>query len=88
MPANVLMGRGSPLFMYLLSPASLSSPNLSLDLMVFWTRYPGSRHGAIWMLQHKDVQKTDINLDHKDNRSRFSESLFKGQITKYIKRCS
>lgn len=50
MPANVLIGRGSPLLMYLLSPASLSSPKLNLDLMVFWTQYPGSRHGQISML--------------------------------------
>lgn len=49
-PANVLIGRGSPLFMYLLSPASFSSPKLNLDLMVFWMQYPGSRHGEISML--------------------------------------
>lgn len=57
MPANVLIGRGSPLFMYLLSPASLSSPNLNLDRMVFWTQYPGSRHGEISMLQHTKMFK-------------------------------
>lgn len=51
-PAKVLIGRGSPLFMYLLRPASLSSsPKLNLDRMVFWTQYPGSRQGAISMLE-------------------------------------
>lgn len=54
-PANVLIGKGSPLLMYLLSPESLSSPKLNLDLMVFWTQYPGSRHGETSMLQHKHV---------------------------------
>lgn len=37
--------------MYLLRPASLSSPRLNLERMVFWTQYPGSRQGAISMLE-------------------------------------
>lgn len=51
MPANVFSGRGSPLFMYLLSTVSFSSFRLYLDLTAFWTQYPGSRHGDTSMLQ-------------------------------------
>lgn len=62
MPAKVFSGRGSPLFMYLLSPVSFSSLRLYLDLTAFWTQYPGSRHGDTSMLQHKQLesQKTQI----------------------------
>lgn len=61
-PANVLIGRVSPLLMYLLSPGFLSSPTFSLDLIVSWTRYPGSRHGTISMLQHKDARNRAVSL--------------------------
>lgn len=70
-PANVLIGRGSPLLMYLLSPAFWSSPNLNLDLMVFWTQYPGSRHGEISMLQHKHVPNRAISLGCTEKGSSF-----------------
>lgn len=78
MPANVLIGRGSPLLMYLLSPASLSSPNMNLDLMVFWTQYPGSRHGEISTLQHRDVQNRAITLGCTKTR------MLKGAIFRFV----
>lgn len=60
MPANVFSGRGSPLFMNLLSPASVSSLRLYLDLTAFWTQYPGSRHGDTSMLQRSTLAQFHI----------------------------
>lgn len=54
-PANVFSGRGSALFMNLLSPASFSSLRLYLDLAAFWMQYPGSRQGDTSMLQRATV---------------------------------
>lgn len=65
--------------MYLLSPAFLSSANMNLDRMVFWTQYPGSRHGEISMLQQKHVKKIKPSVWVAEKfRSRFIETLLKG----------
>lgn len=60
-PAKVFSGRGSALFMYLLSPVSFSSLRLYLDLTAFWTQYPGSRQGDTSMLPRATVAQFHIS---------------------------